>query len=202
MIKDFVFDMGNVLILYRPELFVTRLDVSLEDQELLLKHVFHAKEWAMMDDGSLHEADLMALLKDRLPVHLHAAVETLVTAWDEPMIEMEGMRQLIAELKAQGYGIYLLSNASRRQHVYWPRIPASKYFDGKLISADVRMVKPHPGIYQKLFDTFNLRPETSFFIDDLAANVAAAERLGMRSHLFDGDIDTLRQAIVKVTRPD
>jgi len=37
-----------------------------------------------------------------------------------------------------------------RQHDYWPRVETSKFFDGKLISADVKVVKPQPEIYRLL----------------------------------------------------
>lgn len=195
MIKDFVFDMGNVLILFQPELFVRRLGVSQQDAALLLQQVFYAREWAQMDDGSRDEQEVCDLFKTRLPAHLHSHMVTLVTAWEEPIMEVEGMSALVGRLKRQGYGIYLLSNASRRQHEYWGKIPASRYFDGTLISADVGMVKPDPGIYRRLFDTFGLRPETSFFIDDMTQNIAAGKALGMPGHVFDGDMAALERAV-------
>ncbi len=61
-----------------------------------------------------------------------------------PILEVDGMYELVKELKDRGYKVYLLSNASVRQHEYWPRIPAAELFDGKLISSDVHLVKPQP----------------------------------------------------------
>ena len=58
------------------------------------------------------------------------------------MVKPTGMKTDGDELKKAGYGVYLLSNASYRQHEYWPRVPGSQYFDGTLISADVKLVKP------------------------------------------------------------
>ena len=52
------------------------------------------------------------------------------------------MEDLIVELKNKGYKLYLLSNASFNQHNYWEKIPAHKYFDGKIVSCDVKEVKP------------------------------------------------------------
>jgi len=195
VIKHFIFDMGNVLIEFRPDVFIGRLNVSEQDGALLKRAVFDAEEWAYLDDGSLSEEELCSHLKDVLPKHLHDPMIRLVTAWDEPLMEVAGMSQLVGELKGKGYGLYLLSNASRRQHQYWPRISASRYFDGTLISADVRMVKPNPDIYRHLFETFSLRPQECFFIDDLERNIRAAEALGMQGHVFDGDIAALRRAI-------
>ncbi len=77
------------------------------------------------------------------------------------------MYDLIKTIKEKGFNIYLLSNAAQRQHLYWPRIGASKFFDKKVISADVKVVKPNPRIYEILFNKFNIRPEESFFVDDV-----------------------------------
>ena len=62
-----------------------------------------------------------------------------------------GIIEAAEELKAKGYGIYLLSNASLRQHEYWPRIPAHVFFDGTIISADERVMKKTKGIVQIKF---------------------------------------------------
>ena len=102
------------------------------------------------------------------------------------------MCELVAELKANGYGIYLLSNASLRQHEYWPRIPASRYFDGTLVSADVKLVKPQPEIYLLLCQKFRLRPEECFFIDDSNYNIEGALNSGMSGAIFHGDMSQIR----------
>ena len=53
-----------------------------------------------------------------------------------------------------------------------------KKFSGTVFSAPLKMAKPDPQIYRYLFDTFSLKPEECFFIDDLKENIEAAERLG------------------------
>ena len=53
MIKNIIFDMGNVLIRFDREVFLTRLGVAQADRELLKREVFQSLEWARMDRGSL-----------------------------------------------------------------------------------------------------------------------------------------------------
>ena len=195
MIKNIIFDMGNVLICFEPDAFIGRTGISREDAELLKKTVFEAKEWKFLDTGELDEPDLVVLMKTRLPERLHRAMEEAVTKWDRPIKDMPGMAALACELKGKGYGIYLLSNASRRQHEYWPRIAASKYFDGTVISADIRIIKPEPGIYKTLFEKFDLVPEECFFVDDLPANIEAGRALGMDGFVFGGSADALRDEL-------
>jgi putative hydrolase of the HAD superfamily len=103
------------------------------------------------------------------------------------------MEELIGELKTSGYGIYLLSNASIRVHDYFPRIPASRYFDGCIFSADYKLLKPQPEIYETLLRRYELKAEECFFVDDLAINVEGARLVGMNGTIFRGDVDLLRR---------
>lgn len=160
-----------------------------------MNEVFESLEWARMDRGSLTEAEASQSICARLPKRLHLAADRLVTMWERPILEIDGMYALIKELKANGYRILLLSNASVRQHEYWPRIPASELFDGKLISSDVHLVKPQPEIYRLLCDTFHVLPEECFFVDDSPQNVEGAYEAGIRGFIFHGDAGALRKAL-------
>ena len=71
-------------------------------------------------------------------------------------------------------------------------VPGSEYFDGTLISADVKLVKPCAEIYELLYSTFGLIPGECLFIDDSAPNIEGAERTGMPGIVFHGDADELR----------
>ena len=156
MIKNIVFDMGNVLLRFDPEFFIQQLGVTPEDGRTLLIQVFRSLEWAQMDRGSLTEKQAAELICQRLPERLHAAAYILTDQWERPIQAIDGSYALVEELKNLGYGLYLLSNASYRQHDYWPLLPCSRFFDGTLISADVKLVKPQPEIYRLLFEKFSL----------------------------------------------
>lgn len=195
MIRNIIFDMGNVLIHWTPKIFLDRLGRNEADTEILNRIVFESDEWPALDAGTLDEAEALAIMQSRLPEHLHEEARRLLFEWDQPLILVEGMEDLVRELKDQGYAIYLLSNASRRQHEYWDRIPASPCFSGTFISADYQMIKPDPVIYQTFFKEFDLRPEECLFIDDRLDNVEAAIAQGMDAIQFTGDLPQLRQEI-------
>ena len=201
MIKNIVFDMGGVLIRFDRDFFMERFGVRGEDKKLLMREVFLAPEWVMMDRGVLTDRQAGEIMCRRIPERLHDAVWKLVTFWDRPILEINGMYDLIEELKGMGYGVYLLSNASLRQHDYWPRIPASKFFDGTLVSADVKLVKPMPEIYRTLLDTFSLQADECFFIDDSTANVEAAMYVGLNGAVFFDDIVRLREDLNRAGVP-
>lgn len=195
MIRTIVFDMGGVLIKFDRAFFIRRLGVYAEDEAILMNEVFDSLEWARMDRGSLVESEAVQSICARLPERLHLAAERLITMWDRPILTIDGMYELVKELKTKGYGILLLSNASARQHEYWPRIPVSELFDGKLVSSDVHLVKPQPEIFRLFCETFHVLAEECYFIDDSPQNMEGAYEAGIQGFIFHGDVKPLRAAL-------
>lgn len=195
MIKNIIFDMGNVLIHWTPELLVGRMGYTGEDARRLIREVYRDQEWAGLDRGRLTEAEALGSICSRLPEHLHAAAERCVFWWRELLPPVPGMAELARELKAADYGIYLCSNATSALHEYFPRIPGSECFDGLLVSADCKLLKPQHEIYELLYKTFSLDPAECFFIDDAPYNIDGAIMTGMPGTVFDGDMKRLRRAL-------
>ena len=188
MIRNIVFDMGNVMIRFDPAFFLDRAGItSPEDRRLVMNELFLSVEWAQMDAGTLTEETAEPLILPRIPERLRDTVRNLLYTWAYPRDTIPGMEDLVRKLKANGYGVFLLSNASVAQHDYWPRFEVSRYFDGKLISCDVHTVKPCPDIYRLFTDRFSLCPEECLFIDDSPANVAGAVSCGWKGIVFHGD---------------
>lgn len=104
------------------------------------------------------------------------------------------MAEIVRELKSLGYGIYLLSNASVDLPRYFGRIPGSEYFDGRIVSADWKLLKPQPELYQILLREYGLKAEECFFVDDLFINVEAAVLVGMSGTVFRG-AEALRRSL-------
>ena len=194
MIRNIVFDMGNVLITFDPALFMTREGITdPEDRRIIMNELFLSLEWAQMDSGVLQEETAAPTILKRLPEHLRDAAERLLFHWADGRESIPGMESLVRRLKERGYGLYLLSNASRAQHAYWPLYPVSRYFDGKMISCDVHCVKPDPAIYRLFTDRFSLQPEECVFVDDSTANVAAAVHSGWQGIVFHGSASELEE---------
>lgn len=194
MIKNIVFDMGNVLFDFKPSEYIRRLGYTGRDAEILEMEVFLTPEWSATDRGTLKPPQAAQILAQRVPAHLQAAVEPLVCHWWEgDLMPVPGMGDLIRELKSNGYRIYLLSNASRDIYEYFHRLPAADCFDGLLVSADWLLAKPQHEIYEKLYARFDLIPAECFFIDDRTDNVEVARLTGMNATVFRGDVSRLRR---------
>lgn len=196
MIKHLVFDMGNVLIAWDPPMLTRRLGIAGEDAALFLREVFGGVEWVGLDRGTLTPEQAMETVGPRLPERLHAAALRVMREWwRDPLVPIEGMGALVAELKSLGYDVYLLSNATSRLHEYFPRLPGAEHFSGLLVSADWKLLKPQREIYEKFFELFSLRPEECFFVDDNPLNIEGAQRAGMRGAVFFGDVGRLRREL-------
>lgn len=207
MIKNIVFDMGRVLIHWEPKVIASRYGLRFGDVELLVKELFVSPQWVMLDRGTISEEDAVAAVCKKLPPHMHEAVDAIVKGWwRRPLTPMEGMAELVKELKENGYNIYLLSNASLKLRDYFPRIPGSRYFDGLLVSAEEKLLKPEKEIYARLYERFDLTPGECFFVDDAPANIEAAMRSGMDGTVFFGDTARLRRELadagIRVTHDD
>ena len=201
MIRNIILDMGNVLIHWCPERFVERYGLSEEDRALVLQEVFTSVEWIQLDRGIISFEEGIGALCRRLPERLHtAARELTLDWWRDCLFPVEGMGELVRELKGLGYGIYLLSNASVDLPRFFNRIPGSECFDGRIVSADWKLLKPQPEIYELLLRQFGLKAEECFFADDLFINVEAALLVGMSGTIFRGAKE-LRRALIEAGVP-
>lgn len=199
MIKNIIFDMGQVLVKFDTNVFIKRVGIEdPKDKEIIMREVYKSVEWSMMDRGTLTDEEAAKIMEERVPTHLKDKVRLLTCEWDRPIIPIEGMKELVKELKDNGYNIYLLSNASYNQKNYWPNVPGNEYFDGTVVSAYVKLVKPQPEIFKYTLDKFGLKAEESLFIDDATLNVEGAIYTGLKGIVFHGDVIELREKLASM----
>lgn len=196
MLKNIIFDMGGVLVNYDTQHFIERAGVTdPEDRKLLMKVVYRSAGWSMLDWGMHDEDDLEKMVLPQLPARLHGVAHDLIFNWNCPVEPMPGMAELAADCKKAGMKVFLLSNASHRLNTYWQTLPGSEYFDGRVISADEKCVKPMPEIYRCLLERYDLKAEECMFVDDTAINAVGAMNVGMQGFVYSGNTDELRRAI-------
>lgn len=195
-IRNIIFDMGNVLIVFDPDVYMDRAGISdPADRKLVMEKIYHSPLWIDMDLGILDEAEMCRIVKPELPAHLSGLAEELISGWCEPIVMVEGMAELVRELKDQGYGIYLLSNASIMQKKYWLDVTCSDLFDGVVVSAFEHTMKPYEQFYRILLDRYDLKASECVFIDDRQINLDGAKELGMAVCLFKGDVRILKDEL-------
>ena len=193
MIKNFIFDMGEVLLHFNVRDFADRYDISEEDKDVVLDALFANGLWTLADWGYIDEAEAARRANEKLPERLHSVTEGIALGWHSELDPVEGMADFVRRVKESGYGVYLLSNAGSLHSEYWARVPGSEYFDGKVISAYEKLLKPQPEIYKLLCDRYALKPEECLFIDDREVNLAGALVAGLHPMIFKGAEDLERR---------
>lgn len=182
-IKNVVFDLGGVVVKWDP----VQVLGSFHGDACIVNYIktrgFFVDEWKYFDKGTLNREQLVEKVSARIgcsPESCHAFIDHVKYSLD-PLVETE---QLIRELSGRGFKLYCLSNMSVEFYDYLKTREVFRYFDGQIISALERMVKPNREIYELLLNRFHLRAEECLFIDDLQANVDAAKELGIQAVRF------------------
>lgn len=186
MIKNIIFDIGNVLLNYLPEEHLKTKKFTDEKITEIHDQIFKSEEWLMLDRGTITEEEAKMRIANR---HLeneqliHQAFEN----WYEMLTPIEDSVRVLKELKEAGYQIYYLSNF----HLLAFEDITNKYdflnlFDGGVVSYQENCIKPEPEIYQRVATKYQLQPEESIFIDDMLENIEAAQHINFNTiHLQD-----------------
>ena len=180
-----IFDLGGVLIDWNPRHLYRKLFAG---DEAAMEHFLAtvcSQEWNRGQDAGGLIADAARRLKEQ-----HADKAELIDAFygrfDEMMAgPIRGTVEILAELHARGTPLYLLSNFSAETYpLACQRFDFLRLFDGIIVSGEVKAIKPDRRIYEILIERYRIDPHRAVFIDDVAENVAAAQRLGIHGIQF------------------
>ena len=185
MIKNVIFDFGQVLVRFDPIYMCERYASGKDEIQLLSNVIFDRLYWDRLDAGTITDDEVIESVCKRIPEHLHAKARDIYFNWIYNIPEIEGMRDVIALCKNRGYGVYLLSNISTYFADHREEIPILKLLDGCVFSAVLGKVKPSAEIFGHICTEFNLKPEETLFIDDSPKNVAGAKAFGISTYLFE-----------------
>jgi 2-haloacid dehalogenase len=184
-----VFDVGNVLIRWDPSLLYRDMIPDDEKRAWFMQNVC-TSAWNLEQDRGRSWEEAVALL-----VASHPEWEGQIKAFDERWHEtvpgvIEDSVAVLAELKQRGEKVYAITNFSREK---WAecliRFPFLQSFDGVVVSAHERVIKPDPAIYEILLRRYGLSAPDCIFVDDSAKNIEAAHGVGMKAVHFVEPID-------------
>lgn len=192
-----VFDLGGVLIDWDPRHLYRRLFDDPAVMEAFLAEVT-TPAWNHEQDAGRPWAEAIAALVAAHPDQ-RALIEAFHLRWPETLGgPIEGTVAVLAELRAAGVRLLALSNWSAETFPFArARYPFLDWFDGIVISGEVGITKPDPGIYRVLVARHAVVPRETVFIDDRPDNLATAARLGFHAIRFL-DPDSLRRDLRRI----
>ena len=202
MIKNIIFDLGGVLLdidlLYCMHQ-VEALGVDLKALETRGGPIPAGVKGAVLGEGlvangvmHLYQVGGISTEEFLEGVRRHCRPgttrEEVLKAWNTCCIDVPQYRlDKIAQLRQQGYHIYMLSNTN---DAHWQDIKTrclggqanvDKYFDHVFLSQEMHMAKPNDDIFLKVLEDIGTKAEDCLFLDDSTANVEAAQKLGFHA---------------------
>lgn len=200
MIRNIVFDIGNVLIGFDAMDYLISL-FGEEKAVRIAKAVFGSGYWQELDIARLSVEEILELFYSGAP-DLREEIREAFDRIGECVTKLDWPVPMIDSLREKGYGVYFLSNMS--EHVKASNTEAFgfvSHMDGGIWSCDVHTIKPDTGIYKILFEKYGLVPEECLFIDDHWENIAVGKKLGMKGIVFR-DHDQLEADLSKALTKD
>ena len=197
---NFVFDFGAVVCTWQPDLILAERFPARASSPTLAKalaaDLFHHADWQAFDQGILSAHEVVQRSAQRLELD-GPRLAQLVADIPEFLTPIPGTLQVLEELQKSRGGVgntgkfgdvrlYFLSNMPAPiARVLEQRHAFLRWFDGGLFSADVLLIKPQPEIFHMMQARFHLDPAQTLFIDDLQANVDAAQACGWQALRFE-----------------
>jgi len=195
-IQNIVFDIGGVLIDWNPRYLYRQLLKNEAEMEFFLNNIC-TSEWNAQQDAGRSFRDGVALLKQQYPEYA-ALIEAYELRWEEMLGDaFHETVEILRDLKSSGMPVYALTNWSAETFpVARKKYDFLSWFDGILVSGEVKLKKPDIRIFQLLLERFKLDASSTLYIDDVMENLHAALQVGLRPLHFQNAAQ-LRAALHK-----
>ena len=191
-VKAVVFDVGRVLVQWDLRALLRKLHADDDLVAWLAEHVI-TEDWHFQSDRGRPLAEMIAERIAEFPDHADT-IRAYATRFNESVPgPVAGSQELVGELAGNGVPLFAITNFG---HEFWagfrPHWPVFEHFIDIVVSGTEKIAKPDPRIFELAAARFGHAPRQMLFVDDNAANIAAASALGWQVHHFT-DADALRR---------
>ena len=185
-IEAVVYDVGRVLFEWDLRHLFAKLIADPAELEWFCTTIV-TPEWHFQHDEGVPLSEMVPARKAEYPRYA-ALIDAYATRFAESIPgPVPGSLELVEELHARGVPLFAITNFGAE---FWPGFRASQpvfeRFRDVVVSGDEKLAKPDPAIFHLAEARFGVPREAMLFIDDNAANVESAARLGWQVHHFTG----------------
>lgn len=193
MVKNIVFDIGNVLADFKIKEFLAQKGFDAPTIKRIIKASVLSPYWEQFERADITEEEAMAAFI-RLDPEMEGALRRAYANIGGMLTVRDYAVPWIRALNGRGYKTYYLSNYSKKAYDECrDSLSFMAYMEGGLISFRERLTKPNPAIYTRFLERFSLKAEECVFIDDTEQNVAAARSLGFYGIVFTSYPDAVKE---------
>lgn len=184
MIKNIIFDIGNVLASFRWQEYFAEFGLEQEIFDRLARATTLSESWSEYDRGILSNEEILQKFIENDP-ELENVIRGCLTRVHGLVGRYDYAVPWVKGLKNQGYKVFYLSNFAETAR--WDcedALDFLPYMDGGIFSYEEKMIKPEEAIYRLLLERYKLNAGECVFIDDVEKNVLAARAVGIHGIVF------------------
>lgn len=166
MIKNIIFDLGNVIIKGTHSSIIKQYAKNEEEKIFIEEKFLNSPEWNLLDTGKITNDEAIIEIQKRNDKKFNNLIEVALHEWYKKLTVNEDIVDIAKQLRTQNFNIYVLSNMAEATYLYIKNIDFFKLCDGIVISAYENIKKPDKKIFEILLNRFNIKANESLFIDD------------------------------------
>lgn len=181
MVKNVIFDIGNVILNFDLDYILPKFTENSDEQDFIVDNIINSPEWlgySLIDTGYITKENAIAIVQDRTNHKNDNLIESFWNNYNNYSLVDNRVIELIKNLKLQGYRIYLLSNINEHTFINVEKSGLFDIVDGYVLSYKEHQVKPYVAIYETLLNRYELMASECLFIDDNEKNIKTAQELG------------------------
>ena len=182
MIRNIIFDLGNVIINYNQEQIINNFTKKEEEIKYIYDEIFHAPEWELMDLGNITNDEAIEVINKRNQFRYQKLTENFLHEWYKKQEINRDIVEIAKKLKRNGYKLFVLSNMANLTYEYFKNDEFFSLCTGIIISAHEHLIKPDEKVFRLLLDKYKLNAEECLFIDDDPSeqNYKTANKIGIQ----------------------
>ncbi len=185
-------DLGNVLINFDHRIAAKKiLQHTPKKEEDIYNLFFDSPLTELYEKGAITTDEFFHRVKDFLKLDMDR--DSFFNIWNDIFFEVSEnlkMQKFLGEIK-RDHKLIMISNLNETHFKFLrPKMPVFEKFDKLILSYEVGLRKPAPEIYKIALDAAKTVESRALYIDDRRDLIEAAEKLGIKGLVFDGNGST------------
>ncbi len=200
MIKNIIFDLGNVIINYNQKKIINNFTEKEEEIKYIYNEIFNSPEWTLMDLGNITNDEAIEIINKRNGFKYEKLTQNFLREWYKKQPINRDIVELAKRLKERGYNLYVLSNMANLTYEYFKNDEFFSLCTGIVISAHEHIKKPDENVYKLLLERYKLIAEECLFIDDdnSGRNYQTANRIGIKGRrIIPNQVEDIKKLLIE-----
>ena len=179
MIKNVVLDIGNVLVSFYPDIYISQFITKKGEIDYYNHICFKSVEWKCGDLGTKTRGEIIDAICEKYPDDAEK-VREIMASCDDMLRVSKKNTDLIKRLKTAGIGVYYLSNTNEHAFEFMTSTyEVFSYLDGGIASYRDGVIKPNADIFELFLSRYGKKADECVFVDDMPSNVDGAKAVGL-----------------------